>query len=127
MNQRFKIYTRTSTLNSYGEQTDAFALASSVWGRARHSVSDDTLTSDKHQPVHKIEFSARSFPASSGDQIEYAGYRWEVEGVRRRHRSSNITVIANRLYSAVADIAYYLQPDGSSFYLTPTGDKYQQP
>lgn len=127
MNQRFEIYTRTSNLNSYGEQTDSFVYASSVWGRARHSVSDDSLASDKHQPVHKVEFSARSFPASSGDQIEYAGYRWEVEGVRRRHRSNNVTIIANRLHAAVRQIAYYLQPDGASFYLTPTGDKYQQP
>ena len=122
MNQRFKIYTRTQTLNDYGEKTDAFNYASSVWGRAKHSVSDDSLVSDKHQPIHRVEFEARSFPASSGDQIEYAGYRWEVEGVRRRHRSNNITVIANRLYAAVA--SYYLQPDGSSYYLQPDGSSY---
>ncbi len=101
MNQRFSIFTRTSTLNSYGEKTDAFVFASEVWGRAKHSVSDDSISSDKHQPVHKIEFKARSFPATTGDQIEYAGYRWEVEGIRRRHRSNNITVIANRLYEKV--------------------------
>lgn len=127
MNQRFKIYTRTSSLNSYGEESNAFAYASSVWGRAKHSVSDDALMSGKHQPSHKVEFVARSFPATTGDQIEYAGYRWEVEGVRRRHRSNNVTIIANRLHEAVVTALYYLQPDGTSFYLTPAGDKYLQP
>ena len=125
MNQRFKIYTRTSTLNSYGEKTDDYIYASSVWGRARHSVSDDVLQSDKHQPIHKVEFNARSFPAASGDQIEYAGYRWEVEGVRRKHRSNNVTIIANRLHRALD--RFYNQPDGSSLYVAPSGEFYQQP
>jgi len=127
MNQRIKIYSRQSSVNSYGEQSDVYAQSGSVFGRAKHSVSDESLLSDKHQPTHKLEVTARHFSGTSGDQIEYAGFRWEVEGVRRKHRSNNVTIIANRLFTAVREIAYYLQPDGSSFYLTPTGDKYQQP
>lgn len=127
MNQRFSILTRQSSLNSLGELTDSYVQTSQAFGRAKHTVDGSKMVNNRPRPQHKVEIVARNFPATTGDQIEYAGYRWEVEGVRRRHRSSNITVIANRLYAAVADIAYYLQPDGSSFYLTPTGDKYQQP
>ena len=127
MNQRIKIYSRQSSTNSYGEQSDVYAQSGSVFGRAKHSVSNESLVSDKHQPTHKLEIASRYFSGTSGDQIEYAGFRWEVEGVRRRYRSNNITIIANRLHVAVAEILYYLQPDGSSYYLQPSGDKYLQP
>jgi len=100
MNQRIKIYSRQSSINSYGERSDTYAQSGSVFGRAKHSVSDESLLSDKHQPIHKLEVTARHFSGTSGDQIEYAGYRWEIEGARRKHRSNNIKIIANRLYKA---------------------------
>ncbi len=81
----------------------------------------------KNKPISVIHITARNFSGTTGDEIEYSGYRWEIEGVRRKHRQNNITIIANRLRKVVPAIEYYIQPDGSSFYLTPTGDKYLQP
>ena len=127
MNQRFIILTRQSSLNSLGELTDSYVETGKVFGRAKHTVDGTKAVNNRPRPQHKVEIVSRNFPATTGDQIEYAGFRWEVEGVRRKHRSNNVTIIANRLFTAVRDVAYYLQPDGASFYLTPTGDKYQQP
>ncbi len=122
MNQRIKIYSRQSSINSYGEQSEVYTESGSVFGRAKHSASGESIASDKHNPTHKLQITARHFSGTSGDQIEYAGYRWEVEGVRRRHRQQNITIIANRLHEA---LSFYVQPDGLSFYNTPTGNRYQ--
>lgn len=127
MNQRLSVYTRTQTLNAYGEKSNGYTLSGSVWGRVKHKAPGESLVSSKHKAIHNIEITARNFTGTNGDEIEYNGYRWEVEGVRRKYRQNNITIIANRLHKVVAAIEYYLQPDGSSFYLTPTGDKYLQP
>ena len=76
------------------------------------------------QADSNIQITSRTFSGTEGDEIEYNGYRWEVEGVRRKHRQNNITIIANRLH---ASISYYFQPDGTSLYTSPTGDDYIQP
>jgi|15BtaG_2_1085339.scaffolds.fasta_scaffold00719_11 hypothetical protein len=127
MNQRAQIYARQTSLNGYGEKSSVYSLLGSVWGRIKHKAPGESLISSKHKPVHNIEITARNFGGSTGDELEYNGYRWEVEGVRRRHRSNNIQIIANRLYSTANIIKYYRQPDGISSYLQPGGDKYLQP
>lgn len=127
MNQRFTILTRQSSLNSLGELTSSYVETSKAFGRAKHVVSGTRLVNERPHPQHKVEIVARNFPATTGDQISYNGYIWEIEGVRRRHRSNNIDIIANRLHLAEVELLYYLQPDGTSFYLTPAGDKYLQP
>ena len=124
MNQRFKIYTRGSSLNSYGELSETFTQGSSVFGRARHYTDGESLVSNKHRPLHKVEIHARHFGGGIKDHIEYLDYRWEIEGVRRSHRSSVIKIIANRLYAIVK--GKYLQPNGTNFYLTPSGNYYLQ-
>ena len=125
MNQRFKIFTRGSSLNSYGELSETFTQGSSVFGRARHYTDGESLVSRKHRPLHKVEINARHFSGSIKDQVEYLDYRWEIEGVRRSHRSGVIKIIANRLYALAS--GFYLQPNGINFYLTPSGNKYLQP
>lgn len=125
MNQRLRIYTRGTSLNSLGELSSVYTQSGSVWGRAKHYVDGQRIVSDKEKPQHKVEVVARHFSGTTGDQIEYNGYRWEIEGVRRNYRSSVINIIANRLYPEAAK--YYLQPNGTNFYLTPSGDKYLQP
>lgn len=125
MNQRFTILTRQSSLNSLGELTDSYVATGKVFGRAKHTVDGTKTVNNRPRPQHKVEIVSRNFSATTGDQMEYNGYRWEIEGVRRSRRANNITVIANRLHAAAA--LYYLQPDGSSYYLTPAGDKYTQP
>jgi len=125
MNQRFKLYTRGSSLNSYGELSDTFTEGSSVFGKARHYTDGESLVSNKHRPLHKVEIKARHFSGNTKDHLEYLDYRWEIEGVRRSHRSGFIRIIANRLYAVVA--RKYLQPNGINFYLTPSGNYYLQP
>jgi len=125
MNQRFKLYTRGSSLNSYGELSDTFTEGSSVFGKARHYTDGESLVSNKHRPLHKVEIKARHFSGNTKDHLEYLDYRWEIEGVRRSHRSGFIRIIANRLYAVVAK--KYLQPNGINFYLTPSGNYYLQP
>lgn len=125
MNQRFKVYTRGSSLNSYGELSDTFTEGSSVFGKARHYTDGESLVSNKHRPLHKVEIKARHFSGNTKDHLEYLDYRWEIEGVRRSHRSGFIRIIANRLYAVVAK--KYLQPNGINFYLTPSGNYYLQP
>jgi len=125
MNQRFKLYTRGSSLNSYGELSDTFTEGSSVFGKARHYTDGESLVSNKHRPLHKVEIKARHFSGNTKDHLEYLDYRWEIEGVRRSHRSGFIRIIANRLYAVVAK--KYLQPNGINFYLTPSGNYYIQP
>lgn len=104
MNQRFTILTRQSSLNSLGELTELYVQTGKAFGKAKHSVSGTKLVNERPRPQHKVEIVSRNFPATPGDQIEYAGYRWEIEGVRRKHRSNNITIIANRLHVAVRDL-----------------------
>jgi hypothetical protein len=72
-----------------------------------------------------VETKARHFSGNTKDHLEYLDYRWEIEGVRRSHRSGFIRIIANRLYAVVA--RKYLQPNGINFYLTPSGNYYLQP
>ena len=127
MNQRFTILTRQSELNSLGELTSSYVETSKAFGRARHVVDGTSLVNERPHPNHKVQIVSRNFPATTGDQISYNGYIWEIEGVRRRHRSNNIDIVANRLHPVVAELFYYLQPDGVSLYLTPDGDKYLQP
>ena len=124
MNQRLSIYTRSQSLNTYGERSSTYTLSGYVWGRVKHKIGKEPLTSSKMQADSNIQITSRTFSGTEGDEIEYNGYRWEVEGVRRKHRQNNITIIANRLHAA---ISYYLQPDGTSLYTSPTGDDYIQP
>lgn len=125
MNQRMEIFTRGASINGYGERTDEYTTGGSIWGRVLRSVADDGVTSSKEQPVHSMSVMARFFTGTTGDRIEFDGYRWEIDGVRRSHRAGNISITANRIHAVVA--SYYLQPDGISFYLQPGGDKYLQP
>jgi len=96
-----------------------------VFGKARHYTDGESLVSNKHRPLHKVEIKARHFSGNTKDHLEYLDYRWEIEGVRRSHRSGFIRIIANRLYAVVA--RKYLQPNGINFYLTPSGNYYLQP
>ena len=125
MNQRMELFTRGTSINSYGEQTDEYTTGGSIWGRVKRSVSDEGVKSSKEQPAHSMSVLARFFSGTTGDRIEFDGYRWEIDGVRRSHRSGNISITANRIHAIAS--GYYLQPDGLSFYLQPGGDKYIQP
>ena len=125
MNQRMELFTRGVSVNSYGEQDATYATGGSIWGKVKLMVADEKLLSSKEQPVHGMSIVARFFSGTTGDRIEFNGYRWEIDGVRRSHRSGNISITANRIHAIAS--AYYLQPDGLSFYLQPGGDKYLQP
>lgn len=127
MNQRLELYTRGVSINSYGEQDATYTTGGSIWGKVKLMVSDEKLLSNKEQPVRSMSIIARFFDGTTGDRIEYDGYRWEIDGVRRSHRSGNISITANRIHAIAPVLEYYLQPDGLTYYLTPTGDKYQQP
>ena len=119
---RLQIYAKSSAINSHGESelTTSFLR----YLRVKLMVADEKLLSSKEQPVHGMSVMARFFSGTTGDRIEFNGYRWEIDGVRRSHRSGNISITANRIH---ATIEYYLQPDGLSFYLQPGGDKYRTP
>tara|TARA_R110000823_G_scaffold297453_1_gene417573 strand:+ start:77 stop:379 length:303 start_codon:yes stop_codon:yes gene_type:complete len=97
MNHRIAIYARTATLNAYGEQSDTYSLSGSVWGRVKHSAGDESVLSGKENAAQEINIVARNFSGTTGDEIEYDGYRWGIEGVRRKHRQLNTTITANRL------------------------------
>ncbi len=127
MNQRMELFTRGVSVNSYGEQDATYTTGGSIWGKVKLMVADEKLLSSKEQPVHGMSIVARFFSGTAGDRIEFNGYRWEIDGVRRSHRSGNISITANRIHAIAATIEYYLQPDGLSFYLQPGGDKYLQP
>ena len=124
MNQRMELFTRGVSIDSYGEQDATYTTGGSIWGKVKLMVADEKLLSSKEQPVHGMSVMARFFSGTTGDRIEFNGYRWEIDGVRRSHRSGNISITANRIH---ATIEYYLQPDGLSFYLQPGGDKYRTP
>ena len=127
MNQRMELFTRGVSVNGYGEQDATYTTGGSIWGKVKLMVADEKLLSSKEQPVHGMSIVARFFSGTAGDRIEFNGYRWEIDGVRRSHRSGNISITANRIHAIAATIEYYLQPGGLSSYLQPGGDKYLQP
>ena len=127
MNQRLELFTRGVSINSYGEQDATYTTGGSIWGKVKLTVSDEKLMSNKEQPIRSMSIMARFFSGTTGDRIEFDGYRWEIDGVRRNHRAGNISITANRIHAIAAAVEYYFQPDGLSYYLQPGGDKYLQP
>jgi len=99
MNQRMELFTRGTSINGYGEQTAAYTTGGSIWGKVKLKVADEKLLSSKEQPVHGMSVMARFFSGTTGDRIDFDGYRWEIDGVRRSHRSGNISITANRIYA----------------------------
>lgn len=125
MNQRISLFSRSASLNSYGEQSDSFTSSGSVFASVKHKATSEKFDSGQHRIIHKATAIARHCSIGAGDEVEYSGYRWDVEGVRRSHRAGNIKIELNRLYKLAA--GFYLQPNGINFYLTPSGNKYLQP
>lgn len=125
MNQRISLFSRSASLNAYGEQSDSFTSSGSIFASVKHKATSEKFDSGQHRIIHKATAIARHCSIGAGDEVEYAGFRWDVEGVRRSHRGGNITIELNRLYKLAA--GYYLQPNGVNFYLTPSGYKYLQP
>lgn len=125
MNQILYLYDRSSSLNSYGEQSDSFTFVGSVFASVKHKATSEKFDSGQHRIIHKATAVARHCSIGAGDEVEYAGYRWDVEGVRRSHRAGNIKIELNRLFKVPP--GKYTQPDGINFYLTPSGGYYLQP
>lgn len=125
MNQRINLFSRSASLNSYGEQSDSFTSSGSVFASVKHKATSEKFDSGQDRIIHRATAIARHCSIGAGDEVEYAGYRWDVEGVRRSHRAGNIKIELNRLYKLAA--GFYLQPNGINFYLTPSGNKYLQP
>ena len=99
MNQRISLFSRSASLNSYGEQSDSFTSSGSVFASVKHKATSEKFDSGQHRIIHKATAIARHCSIGAGDEVEYAGYRWDVEGVRRSHRAGNIKIELNRLFA----------------------------